>query len=246
MSRSTKPVVAVLISVGIVVPVLIVFLAASLHLTLQSLGESIPSLDVSLSSRKQETSTDTGVFGNWPPKLGRPFPELVLIDQTGNPFRMSDLKGKVIFIEYAAISCQGCQAFAGGHELGTFGGFRAQAGLESIERYAKRYAGVELGSEDVVFVQILLYGKGRQHPTADEVRGWAKHFEMDRDQNRIVLGADASMIGPASYAMIPGFQLVDRQYILRSDSCGHRPKDDLYRDLLPLLGRLARKSPAPN
>jgi hypothetical protein len=38
--------------------------------------------------------------------------------------------------------------------------------------------------------------------------------------------------------MIPGFHLIDRDFVLRSDSCGHNPKANLFTDLLPTLRKL--------
>lgn len=71
------------------------------------------------------------------------------------------------------------------------------------------------------------------------VTGWAKHFQMERQDHKIVLRGDPSMLGQETHEMIPGFHLIDRDFILRSDSCGHHPTDNLYTDLLPLLRRLA-------
>ncbi|MEM6474405.1 MAG: hypothetical protein AAF802_33030, partial [Planctomycetota bacterium] len=158
----------------------------------------------------------------------------------GDPTRLSQFAGKIILVEYAAIPCAGCQAFAGGKTRGSFGGFPVQA-LESIDHYAKQFAGTVLGTEDVVFVQVILYGKSVSSPTPSEVAGWAKHFGMDSSPHRVVLRGDASMLNQTTFDMIPGFHLIDRDFVLRSDSCGHQPAENLYTDLLPLLGRLARE-----
>ena len=53
-----------------------------------------------------------------------------------------------------------------------------------------------------------------------------------------MLYADSRFIGDATYRMIPGFQLVDRDFVLRSDSTGHRPTHNLYTELLPMVGEL--------
>jgi cytochrome oxidase Cu insertion factor (SCO1/SenC/PrrC family) len=36
---------------------------------------------------------------SWPPQLGQPYPDLELVDQTGQKTRLSSFKGKVILIE---------------------------------------------------------------------------------------------------------------------------------------------------
>jgi hypothetical protein len=47
------------------------------------------------------------------------------------------------------------------------------------------------------------------------------------------------MIGDESFAMIPGVQLVDRDFILCVDSTGRsNQQHDLYRDLLPRVPSL--------
>ena len=119
---------------------------------------------------------------------------------------------------------------------------KVQSGLGSIHDYAKRYANVQLGeTEGVVFVQLILFGKDIDQPTREETRGWAEHFGMHRNANQVVLRGDASMVNRTSLKMIPGFHLIDRNFQFVSDSCGHNPKDDLYKELLPMLGKLSRE-----
>lgn len=182
------------------------------------------------------------VEGNWPPRVGSYYSDLNLTDQNGEPFRLSSLQGKVILLELVAIPCKGCQSFAGANDRGGYGGVAVQPGLDSIHKYAKRFGGVDLSrSNNVAFVQLLLYGESMRHPTQEEVTGWAGHFGMNRSRNHIVLRGDESMVNRTSYAMIPGFHLIDRNFVLRYDSSGHRPKHDLYHELLPALGHMTRQ-----
>jgi len=178
----------------------------------------------------------------WPPGMGERYPDLLLNDQNGHPVRLSDFAGRVMLIELAAVPCKGCQAFSGGHQFGGFGGFDVQPDLESIHEYAERIAGVRLDSNDVVFVQILLYGSSMKNPTPDEVSEWARHFQLRTTHNQLVLQGAASLLGPETMQMIPGFHLVDDDFVLRSSSCGHSPQDNLYSDLLPTLRELIMKS----
>ncbi len=167
------------------------------------------------------TSADAKV--DWPPRLGKPYPDLALTDQTGKVVRLSDFKGSVIFIEYVGMTCPACQAFAGAHRLGSFANVKPQRGLQSIEEYFPRHAGgLTLDDERIVFVQILLYSMSMQAPTPEDARSWAAHFKLDRARNQIVLAGKKELIGPASYNLIPGFQLVDKDFVLRSDSTGNR------------------------
>ncbi len=171
----------------------------------------------------------------WPPVLGEEYPDLQLIDQTGHTTRLSDFRGKVILVELVGIPCGACQAFAGGREVGPFRGGSVQANLESIEKYAQRYGNVDLNDERIVFVQLLLFDEKIYAPTADDAAAWAKHFGMDRAKNQVVLAGTKAMATRQSYDMIPGFQLVDRDFKLDRDSAGHKPKHNLYSDLLPRM-----------
>ena len=105
----------------------------------------------------------------WPPRLGEPYPDLTLIDQTGQPVRLSSFKGSVILIEPVGMTCSGCQAFSGAH---------------------------------------------------------------------LVLAGTKELLGDASYNMIPGFHLVDRNFIFQSDSAGHTPRHNLVTHLLPMVPKL--------
>ncbi|QDV88747.1 hypothetical protein [Stieleria magnilauensis] len=240
MVRLIKSVLTIVVATILLIPIALAALKATGNLPQPLVDHAVNRLPIELTSAVGLRSADPVVLGKWPPVRGETFPDLMLTDQTGQTVQLSDFAGKIILVEYAAIPCEGCQAFAGGKQYGAFGNFTVQAGLESIEHYARQYAGVTLGSEEVVFVQVLLYGRSVSAPTQAEVAGWAEHFHMDRDANQIVLRGDPSMLSRQTYEMIPGFQLIDRDFVLRSDSCGHHPHDDLYKDLLPMLRTLAR------
>lgn len=240
MVRLIKSILTIVVGTVLLTPIVLAGLKATGNLPRPLIDRAVNHLPIELTSAVGLRSADPVVLGEWPPVRGDKFPDLMLTDQTGQTVQLSDFAGKIILVEYAAIPCEGCQAFAGGKQYGAFGNFTVQAGLESIEHYAQQYAGVTLGSEDVVFVQVLLYGRSVSAPTQAEVNGWAEHFHMDRDANQIVLRGDPSMLSRQTYEMIPGFHLIDRDFVLRSDSCGHHPHDDLYKDLLPMLRTMAR------
>ena len=75
-------------------------------------------------------------------------------------------------------------------------------------------------------------------PTAEDVQAWTRQFHMGRSANYVVLAAPRALQGGATANMIPGFQLVDQDFILRADSTGHSPQHDLYRELLPMVRQL--------
>jgi hypothetical protein len=177
----------------------------------------------------------------WPPVLNAEYPDLQLVDQTGKLTRLSDFRGKIILVELVGTPCSACQAYAGGHQRGTYRGGKCQANLESIDIYAGRYGGFDLKSKNAVLVQVLLFNESMQAPTAEDAAAWAKHFGMDRAKNQIVLVGLPAMATRESYDMIPGFHLVNRQFRLDRESAGHAPLHNLYTELLPRMGKLVKQ-----
>jgi hypothetical protein len=175
----------------------------------------------------------------WPPRLGEPYPDLTLIDQTGQPVRLSSFKGSVILIEPIGMTCPACQAFSGAHRRGALGGITPQPGLPSIAELLPRFAGgLSLSDDRIVFVQILFYSLSMEAPSPDDARRWAEHFGLDRSKNHVVLAGTKELMGDASFKMIPGFHLIDRDFVFRADSAGHNPPHDLVRVLLPMVRQL--------
>lgn len=173
--------------------------------------------------------------------VGRLYPDLVLKDQTGQMTALSEFRGKVILLEVVGLTCRACHAFSGGNEPGTarFRQIEPQKGLASIERYARSYANLSLDHPGIVFVQLVLYGMdGRGPPSEEDARAWAKHFQMDRSRNRVVLIGDARFISPEARRLIPGFHLIDRNGILRAMSSNDPAHDSLHGSLLPKLASL--------
>lgn len=225
--------IAIIASVGV--------LAYTGTLSTPAIDRALQQLSLNTVSWNPASSNESSIDGPWPPLVGQPYPDLQLCDQRGQTVRLSDFAGKVILLELAAIPCKGCQAFAGGNRCGGFAGVEVQSNLGSIHQYARQYGGVTLGeNKDLVFVQLLLYGRAMGSPTPQEVTGWANHFDMDRDAGEIVLQGSDAMLSRATYQMIPGFHLIDRDFVLQYDSSGHHPSCDLYRELLPALGRMSR------
>lgn len=142
------------------------------------------------------------------------------------------------------MNCPACNAFAGGNAgRNGFEGTRPQSNLLSIAEMLPAYAGgVTIDHPDLVLVHLLLYNMKMKAPSREDARAWGDHFGVS-SPNHLVLYADERFIGPASYKLIPGFQLVDRDQIVRSDSTGHHPRDDLYENLLPMLGEMLRGPP---
>ena len=176
----------------------------------------------------------------WPPVIGKPYPDLELISQYGDKFHLSELKGKTLLIEPVGMNCAACQAFSGAETLGAYENNSVQKGLGSIETLVKQYSGgIKLPNENVLMIQILFYDMKLGTPKPEDAKKWADHFGFNISRNQIVAVPVDDLRGGAAYNLIPGFQVVDKNFILRSDSTGYRPHDDLYRTTLPMLGKLA-------
>ena len=176
----------------------------------------------------------------WPPVINKQYPDIELANQDGRRTRLSQFKGKVIIVEPIGMSCPACQAFAGANKpsVKPYGNCRPQSGLKSIDEILKQYGGVSIDDPRIVLVQLLLYSPSMQAPSLKEGQAWAQNFGMKTQQNKYVLVGRSNMINQHSYNMIPGFQLIDKNFILRSDSTGHHPKNNLYTHLLPMVKNL--------
>ncbi len=173
---------------------------------------------------------------DWPPKIDQPFPNIKLVSHAGEMVKLSDLRGKVILVEPIGMTCAACNAFSGAKLKGGYQGISYQQNLPPIESMLPQYAnGITLDDERLVLVQILLYDMQLKPPNAEDAKKWAEHFGLDKKNNVYVLAGDERYINKASYDMIPGFFLIDKDFILRSDSTGHNPKHNLYTQLLPKI-----------
>ncbi|MFT7643305.1 MAG: hypothetical protein ACI9G1_005070 [Pirellulaceae bacterium] len=174
------------------------------------------------------------------PQVGSPYPDLELLDQNGSVTRLSDFKGKTIVIEPFGSRCPACIAFSGGHRKGGYRGMLPQRNLKSFEQYAKQYGGVDLGRDDIVFVQLFLYDHEMQPPNLREVKRWADHFDFKRSEYNVVLQGTAELQTELTKSMVPGFQLIDRNFVLRADSTGHKPQHNFYTEFILMLKDLTK------
>ncbi len=175
----------------------------------------------------------------WPPVKGKAFPDLTLLDRNGRLVRLSSFRGKIIILEPVGMTCPACNAFSGANQVGGFEGVAPQAGLAPLEEFfSPETTGAALDDPRIVWVQLVLYNMAMQAPTVDDLKRWVAHFPALRKSNCVVLAGAPEMIGDASYAMIPGVQLIDQQFVLRSDFRGHGGGDSLNGHLLPLVREL--------
>lgn len=205
----------------------------------QSVDITQSSISNIASTTNLKSASASALDFDWPPKINQPFPDIELVAHTGKMIRLADFKGKVILLEPVGMTCPACNAFSGGKNKGGYQGISPQQNLPPIQSLLPQYAnGTTLDDEGLVVVQLLLYDMQYKAPTAGDARDWAEHFGLNNQPNVYVLAGDHRYINPASYAMIPGFFLIDKDFILRSDSTGHHPQHNLFTHLFPKLDRL--------
>lgn len=174
------------------------------------------------------------------PKVGEQYPPLMLSDPDGRPVNLAQFRGKVLLIEPIGIPCAACQAFAGGDVVGEFkapGSQGVQPDIGTIESLFARFApGVRFDDDRIVYVQLLLYGTNSAAPTLDQARKWRAHFAPAlKTKQPVIMVGTPEMISPEAYALIPGFHLVDQNFVLRYDGAGHTPPHSIFKELLPAI-----------
>ena len=175
----------------------------------------------------------------WPPKVGSKFPQIELVDHTGARFNLANLAGKPTLVEIVAMSCAGCQAYSGGNRFGGYGGFPAQADMQSIDEYFTRFTGgLKLDSNKLNFVQIIIYNLRLEPAEPKQLEAWRQHFHFDKQINAHVLSGGAALANKDSFNMIPGFLLLDKDQVVRYDATGHTPRHNLYTELLPAVRKM--------
>jgi len=210
-----------------------------------SKSDSVPSAVHSTSSPpaqtgKPELPTTGPEF--WPPKLNQTFPELTLFNQHGKVVTLSKIaRGRPILLEPVGMTCRACQAFSGAHKYGPYKGIEPQANLEAIEASFPRYTqGESLSNPRIVFVQLVLFDMDMKAPKPEAIREWAKHFKLAHKPNTYVLAGTPEMVSQESFDMIPGFFLIDREFVLKGDATGHKPQHNLWREVLPSIPQAMR------
>lgn len=177
----------------------------------------------------------------WPPQTLETYPDLELFDESGSTVRLSDFHGRVLLLEPVRMACPASQSFNGAQNWGSFGAVLPQAGVPELEKLLHVYAGSSLGkTSDLRVIEIIYFNMENAPPSPADLREWNKHFHL-HERNIIVLGAPARLVDEDAKGMVPGFQLVDRNFILRADATGSSPRADLYKDLFPQIPKLLRQ-----
>ncbi|MCB1784549.1 MAG: hypothetical protein KDI13_11220 [Alphaproteobacteria bacterium] len=178
----------------------------------------------------------------WPPEMNSGYPDFDLIDQEGTKFSLSALKGRVVLVEYVDMASPISQAAAGAKEKGVFG-----AENQSFDPYIltpevfvpKLTDGkVTLPTAKFLIVSILIKNAAGMPATQEDAKNWAAHFGLTKDAFHIVAVPEKDMRGKGTDGLLTGFQLVDKNFLLRVDSAGPMPKHNLDLTLVPMIPKL--------
>ena len=180
----------------------------------------------------------------WPPAMNKLYPELELVDQEGAEFKASDLKGKVVLVEYVDMNSPVSQAYSGAKNKGTLGGVSQTYDEtvlpieETIATETKFTELVTLPNPDLVMLKIIIYAEGGGQAGPVDAERWAQHFGFTREGGVIVAVPKNDIRDKKTDSLIPGFQLVSKEFELRVDSAGVDPKHNLRFRLVPMIRTL--------
>lgn len=172
----------------------------------------------------------------WPPTLDQPYPDLELIDQNSNYFRLSDLKGAVIVMIPIAMNNMNSVAYEDVHKYGSFRSIPSAQNILPLTQQIKRFTPqIKLPDINLIFVHLLLFNEIDKEATIKDAQEWAEHFKLRTNENHVVAVLAHNLPNHAAKQIIPGVQLIDKTFILRADSTGASPQQDLERTLIPMI-----------
>lgn len=178
----------------------------------------------------------------WPPVMNKSFPEISLVDSNGQSFKLSDFSGKVIIVEYVDMNSPLSHSYSGAKTKGTYGGTRHtfDESTQSLEdMVVKENAGqLALPHPDIIVLKVVIYNEAGQQAKPEDAQAWAQHFGLTRENNYIVAVPEKDIRGYDTNQLIPGFQLIDKDFLLRVDSSGANPKHSLQFRLVTLIPTL--------
>lgn len=172
----------------------------------------------------------------WPPTLDKTYPDLNLIDQNSSFFKLSSLKGGVIVIIPIAMNNMHSVAFENVSQYGSFRNIPSAQNKKSIEQIIKKFTPtVKLPHVDLIFVHLLLFNEANTEASIQDAKQWAEHFKLRTHENHVVAVLAEKIPDYAAKQIIPGVQLIDKNFILRADSTGATPQQNLERILIPMI-----------
>ncbi len=181
----------------------------------------------------------------WPPKMNKIYPDIEFYDQKGKKFNLSSLQGRVIVLEYIDISSPKSQAQSGSADSGVYYGSKTQDVNSQVKTFnqvlVKATNGAfTLPNDNVLELKIIVYGPDGNAGSRDDAQHWADHFGLELSDNVIVAAPSKDLRSDKTQKIISGYQLIDKNMMLRVDSSGEEPKHNLRMTLAPLVPKLIR------
>jgi hypothetical protein len=181
----------------------------------------------------------------WPPRVHQAYPDLKLFDSAGRAFSLSLLKGKVVVVEMVDMTSPLSQAYAGARTYGVLGGDKVDPFAATFPEVLAKYSEtpVALPHSDIIMLKLILFGPNQRRPTVQDAASWATHFHYSVADNVIVAVPQDDWRGDITLNLVPGFQLIDRSFLLRADSAGPSPRHNLFFILTPMVAELLKDKP---
>jgi len=180
----------------------------------------------------------------WPPKMNKPYPDLPLVASDGTNFKLANYKGKVIVLSFLDMSSPTAQAQSGAGLSGTYGVTVDTDPLarpfSDIFRTIPESEDMNYPHKDLLEIIVLVYSQDGKQATVDDAQRWADHFDLSADDNVIVAVPAKDIRSDETGEVLNGYQLIDKNMILRVDSSGPSPKHNLKMTLMPLVPKLLR------
>ncbi len=180
----------------------------------------------------------------WPPQMNVRYPDLKLLNQKGQDFKLSDYEGRVIVVEYIDMGSPISQAQSGAKERGVFStaSNKFDKLTQSFDVMLEKNTepSLTLPQDDIVMVKVIVFGPEGKQGSRDDAQDWAEHFGFTIENNVIVAVPEVDIRGEAMNGVIGGYQLLDKNYKLRVDSAGPDPKHNLRMTFMPMVPKLAR------
>lgn len=164
----------------------------------------------------------------WPPILDKKYPDLELIDQNSNFFKLSDLKGAVIILIPIAMNNMNSVAYENIQKYGSFRNMPSAQNIRPIAQQIKRFAPqIKLPDINLVFVHLLLFNDMGKEATIQNAQEWAEHFKLRADENHVVAVPAKRIPDYIAQEIIPGVQLIDKILFYVPIPQGQRPNKTL-------------------
>ena len=175
---------------------------------------------------------------SWPPRLGKPFPDIAFVDHRGKAVRLADYRGKLLLVEPVVMNCKACNSLADRYSRGAYLGAEKQDGMPNMDELLRRFGkGLTLSHPDILHVQLILYDLTNDRPDPEDAKLWSEHFRFDRDPNVVVLVPAQDPRNRKSFETIPGVWLVDRDQTVIANAAASNRGATIWDDVMPLVAQ---------